>query len=144
MRSSSCWRICAECTRSNSGRSSSRLNDVNCMPAEITVGTPLLTINEGTTFMVTDLDGQISADSELGVFANDTRYVSYYAISADGNPWRRLSSAATTHYSSRAYLISDGFSTEVDSIPNGRVGLIVTRTLTAGIYGYLDVINYGI
>jgi glycogen debranching enzyme len=114
------------------------------MPAEITVGTPLLTINEGTTFMVTDLDGQISADSELGVFANDTRYVSYYAISADGNPWRRLSSAATTHYSSRAYLISDGFATEVGSIPSGTVGLVVTRTIDAGIHEDLDVTNYGL
>jgi len=35
--------------------------------------------------MVTDLDGQIAADSELGVFADDTRFVSYYSISADGN-----------------------------------------------------------
>ena len=114
------------------------------MPAEISVGTPLLTINEGTTFMVTDLDGQISADSELGVFANDTRYVSYYAISADGSPWRRLSSAATTHYSSRAYLISDGFETEAGSIPSGTVGLVVTRTIDAGIHEDLDVTNYGL
>jgi N-terminal domain of (some) glycogen debranching enzymes len=47
------------------------------MPTQISVGTPLLTINEGTTFMVTDQDGQIAADSELGVFADDTRFVSY-------------------------------------------------------------------
>jgi hypothetical protein len=60
------------------------------MPTEIRVGTPLLTINEGATFMVTDLDGQMAAESELGVFADDTRFVSYYSISADGNAWRRL------------------------------------------------------
>ena len=114
------------------------------MPTEITVGTPLLTINEGTTFMVTDLDGQISADSELGVFADDTRFVSYYAISADGNRWRRLSSATTTHYKSRAYLICDGFETEAGAIPSGTVGLEVTRTIDEGIHEDLDVTNYGL
>jgi glycogen debranching enzyme len=114
------------------------------MPTEITVGTPLLTINEGTTFMVTDLDGQISADSELGVFANDTRFVSYYAISADGHAWLRLSSAATTHYTSRAYLICDGFETEAGTIPSGTLGLVVSRTIDDGIHEDLDVTNYGL
>ena len=114
------------------------------MPQEISVGTPLLTINDGTTFMVTDLDGQIAADSELGVFAYDTRFVSYYAISADGNPWARLSSATTTHYTSRAYLICDGFETEAGAIPSGTVGLIITRTIDEGIHEDLDVTNYGL
>src|SRR6476620_7910578 len=114
------------------------------MPTEISVGTPLLTINEGTTFMVTDLDGQIVADSELGVFADDTRFVNYYSISADGNPWRRLTSATTTHYASRAYLICDAFETEGGVIPSGTVGLVVTRTIDEGIHEDLDVTNYGL
>jgi glycogen debranching enzyme len=114
------------------------------MPIDITVGTPLLTINQGTTFMVTDLDGQIAADSELGVFADDTRFVSFYAISADGHAWRRLTSAATTHYASRAYLISDAFETEAGAIPTGTVGLVVSRTVHDGIHEDLDITNYGL
>jgi hypothetical protein len=39
------------------------------MPAEISVGSPVLTINQGSTFMVTDLNGEIDANSEAGVFA---------------------------------------------------------------------------
>jgi glycogen debranching enzyme len=114
------------------------------MPMEISVGTPLLTINQGTTFMVTDLDGQIAADSDLGAFADDTRFVSFYAISADGNAWRRLTSAATTHYASRAYLINDAFDTEVGAIPSGTVGLVVSRTVHDGIHEDLDITNYGL
>lgn len=114
------------------------------MAVEISVGTSLLTINEGATFMVTDLDGQIAADSELGVFADDTRFVSYYAISADGHPWRRLTSAATTHYASRAYLISDAFETEAGTIPGGTVGLVVSRTICDGIHEDLEIVNYGL
>ena len=34
--------------------------------------------------MVIALAGQIQPDSEQGVFADDTRIVSYYAISANG------------------------------------------------------------
>ena len=113
------------------------------MPTEISVGTPLLTINEGATFMVTDLDGQIAADSELGVFADDTRFVSYYSISADGNAWRRLTSATPTHYASRAYLVSNAFETEAGTIPSGTVGLVVSRTIHDGIHEDLDLTNYG-
>src|SRR6266571_2397359 len=63
------------------------------MPVEIAVGPPLLSINHGATFMVTDLGGEIQADTEQGVFADDTRFVSYYAIFASGLPWQRLNSA---------------------------------------------------
>ena len=50
----------------------------------INVGPPVLAINQGQTFMVSDLGGEIAAESEHGVFAGDTRFLSYYAISANG------------------------------------------------------------
>lgn len=61
--------------------------------------------------MLTDLNGAIAADSELGVFASDTRFVSHYAIFANGQPWRRLTSAATTYCAARIYLTNDPFAT---------------------------------
>jgi len=67
------------------------------MPVEIAVGPPVLSINQDATFMVTGLDGQIEGDTELGVYADDTRFVSYWAIFADGAPWLRLTSAATAY-----------------------------------------------
>lgn len=41
------------------------------MPIEVSVGPPVLTINQGSTFMVTEQDGQTTTKGELGVFAND-------------------------------------------------------------------------
>ena len=41
------------------------------MPVEIVIGPPLLSINLGATFMVTDLGGEIQAETEQGVFADD-------------------------------------------------------------------------
>lgn len=59
------------------------------MSVQISVGPPVLTINQGSTFMVTDLNGEIAAESEQGVFAGDTRFVSYYAVFANDEPWSR-------------------------------------------------------
>ena len=39
------------------------------MPVQITVGPPVITINQGSTFMVTDQRGEIDSESEQGVFA---------------------------------------------------------------------------
>ena len=61
------------------------------MPIKISVGLPVLTINHGSTFMVTDLNGGIQPDSEQGVFAADTRLVSHWAIYANGESWDRHS-----------------------------------------------------
>jgi hypothetical protein len=37
------------------------------VPTEISVGPAVLTINNSATFMVTDLNGEIAADSEQGL-----------------------------------------------------------------------------
>ncbi len=82
------------------------------MPVEISVGPPVLTINQGSTFMVTDLNGEIAAESEQGVFAGDTRFVSYYEVFANGERWVRLTSSATSYYAARIYLTNPIFETE--------------------------------
>jgi glycogen debranching enzyme len=113
------------------------------MPVEISVGPPVLTINQGNTFMVTDLNGEIAADSELGVFANDTRFVSYYAIFANGYPWVRLTSATPMYYAARIYFTNPRFVTEQGDIPAGTLSLVISRTVGEGIHEDLDITNYG-
>jgi glycogen debranching enzyme len=114
------------------------------MPVEIAVGTPLLTINHGATFMVTGLGGEIQADTEQGVFADDTRFVSYYAIFANGTPWQRLSSAATEYYAARLYLSNAVVATEDGHIPAGTLSLVISRTIDDGIHEDLDLVNHGL
>src|SRR3970040_838311 len=50
------------------------------MPIEVKVGPPVLTINQGSTFIVTDERGEIDPESEQGVFAGDTRFVSFHRL----------------------------------------------------------------
>jgi len=114
------------------------------MPVEISVGPPILTINQGSTFMVTDLNGEIAAESEMGVFAADTRFVSYYAIFANGQPWVRLSSSATAYYAARIYLTNPPLITEEGDVVGGTLGLVISRSIGDGIHEDLDVTNHSL
>jgi glycogen debranching enzyme len=114
------------------------------MPVEISVGPPVLTINQGNMFMVTDLGGEITSDSEMGVFAHDTRFLSYYAISANGEPWERLSSATSTYYAAKIYLTNRQFSTEDGDVQANTISLIISREISNGISERLEVSNYGL
>src|SRR5438477_5245319 len=114
------------------------------MGVEIALGPPVLSINHGATFMVTDLGGEIQADTDQGVFADDTRFVSYYAIFANGLSWQRLNSAATSYYEARVYLMNDVVPTEDGDIPEGALSLVIDRTVSDGIHEDLDVANHSL
>ncbi len=114
------------------------------MPVQVSVGVPVLTINHGSTFMVTDLNGEIAGESAMGIFAEDTRFVSYYAISANGQPWTRLSSSATSYHSALIYLANPQLPTEEGEIPEGTLLLSIGRGVEDGIHEDLDVTNYGL
>ncbi len=114
------------------------------MPAKISVGPPVLTINQGSTFMVTDQGGEIATDSEQGLFAGDTRFVSYYNISANGEPWLRLTSSPISYYAAQIYLTNKTLATEDGDIPEGSLRLTITRSVGEGIHEDLDVTNYSL
>src|SRR5215831_4630786 len=113
------------------------------MPVEIAVGPPVLSINNGATFMVTDIAGEIQPDTDQGLFADDTRFVSYYAIFANGMPWQRLTSAVTAYYAARFYLTNPRLATEDGNVPAGTLSLVISRTISEGVHEDLDVTNHG-
>jgi glycogen debranching enzyme len=94
--------------------------------------------------MVTDLGGEIAAESEQGVFADDTRFLSYYAIFANGERWVRLSSSPVSYYAARVYLTNPPFSTEEGDVPAGKLGLLISRAVGEGIHEDLDLTNHGL
>lgn len=114
------------------------------MPAEISVGPAVLTINQGSTFMVTELDGSITAESDQGIYSSDTRFVSYYKISANGTPWQRLTSSAMTYYASRSYLTNAAFETEDGPVAESVLSLVLARSIAEGIHEDVDIRNYGL
>jgi len=112
------------------------------VPLDLQVGPPVLAINQGSTFVVSDLDGGISDRSEMGVFASDTRFVSYWSCAANGEPWERLASAATAYNSCRVYLSNPPLLTEEGEVAEGTLGLTIDRVVGEGVHEHLDLANY--
>ena len=69
--------------------------------------------------------------------------MSYYAISANGVPWQRLTSAVTAYYAARFYLTNRAIATEDGNVPAGTLSLVISRTVGEGIHEDLDVTNHG-
>jgi hypothetical protein len=111
---------------------------------EVKVGPSVLTINQGSTFMVTDQHGEIDPASEQGVFAGDTRFVNHYKLFIDGAPWELLTSSAVNYYAARIYLANPEIATDAGTIRARELGLVVTRTIGDGIHEDLDLTNYSL
>jgi len=114
------------------------------MAVEVTVGPPVLTINHGSTFMVTDPVGEIAADSEQGVFCADTRFVSVYRMFANGTPWLLLTSGTPTYYLARIHLMNGAFETEDGVVPRSTLSMTITRAVGEGIHEDIELANYGL
>jgi glycogen debranching enzyme len=112
------------------------------MPVEVKVGPPVLTINHGSTFMVTDERGEIRTESEQGVFLDDTRFVSYYRLYVNGLPWDLLTSAAVSYYAARFELANPAITTEFGEIAAHDLGLTVRRQVADGIHEDFDIHSY--
>jgi glycogen debranching enzyme len=117
------------------------------MTVKINVGPPVLTINRGSTFMVTDYRGQIDPLQAQGVFADDTRFVSGYRLSINGKPWERISSATVSYHSDRLYLtnplLQAAFGDKV-AVGAGSLELKLVRAVDEGIHETFAVTNYGL
>jgi glycogen debranching enzyme len=111
---------------------------------EVRVGPPVLTINQGSTFMVTDERGEIDPESEQGIFSADTRFVSFYQLYINQARWELLTSATTSYYAARLYLTNPPINTEEGEIAAHQVGLTVTRSVGDGVHEDLDVTNYSL
>ena len=106
------------------------------------MGPPVLAINQGSTFMVSDLNGDIRDKSELGVFSADTRFVSYWSCEANGERWTRLTSSPTFYNACRVYLTNPALMTEEGPVQEGTLELTIDRVVGDGVHEHLDLANY--
>lgn len=113
------------------------------MAIEVRVGPPLVTINHGSTFILSEQDGSITPHTDQGIYSRDTRYVSGYRFYADGKRWALQNSGAVAYFAFRAYLINPKIVTELGEIPAGTVELLFNRWVREGIHEDFDLHNYG-
>lgn len=113
------------------------------MAIEVTVGPLQLTINRGNTFVLSEPNGSVTADSDQGFYCRDTRYVSNYELYADGEHWVLQNSSAIAYYASRAYLYNPHIQTEYGEIGRSTLSLIFTRAVKDSIVEEFEIHNYG-
>jgi glycogen debranching enzyme len=114
------------------------------MAIEVTVGPPLITINRGDTFVLSEPDGCITPYTDQGIYSRDTRYVSNYKIFADGQHWILQNSGALAYYASRVYLTNPRIVTEYNEIEPATLSLILDRAVSDGIHEDFEIHNYSL
>ncbi|WHZ23824.1 MAG: hypothetical protein OJF47_002936 [Nitrospira sp.] len=112
------------------------------MGLKVTVGPPVVTINCGSTFLLSEFDGSITDATDQGFYSQDTRYISRYQLSINGAPWVLLNSGAVAYYASRTYLVNPKILTDQGLIAAGTVGLVLGRRVGESFHEDLDIRNY--
>ena len=112
------------------------------MALKVIVGPPVITINHGHAFLVSEFDGSVTDASDQGFYARDTRYISRYQLYIDGEPWTLLNSGAVTYYASRTCLVNPRIVTDHGVIAAGTLGLMLGRMIGEGLHEDIDIRNY--
>jgi hypothetical protein len=108
----------------------------------IKVGPPVVTIHQGSTFMITTASSEISPDAELGLFAEDTRLISGYRLLVDRQPWTVATSAAVSYFGARYVFLSPKILASDGSVEPGKIELMLERTVENGFHEDFDITNY--
>ena len=112
------------------------------MDTEIKVGPPVITISQGRTFMVTTRTGEIRPDTDEGVYALDTRFVSFYRLYINRVPLEVINSSQLTFYAARCHLTNPKINTEGGIIDAQTLSISVDRLVDEGIHEEFEIINY--
>jgi glycogen debranching enzyme len=112
------------------------------MPIEIKVTSPGITISQGRTFMVTDEQGEINPNGDQGVYALDTRFISFYRLYINRMAWKLVNSSQVSFYASRMYLTNDPVETEEGEILGHTLNLTLNRMVGEGIHEEFEIISY--
>ncbi|HXR65161.1 MAG TPA: glycogen debranching N-terminal domain-containing protein [Ktedonobacteraceae bacterium] len=112
------------------------------MPIEIRVGPPTITISQGRTFMVTTQKGGIQASTNQGVYALDTRFISFYRLYINRTPLSVINSSQLSFYAARFHLTNPSIETEGGSIAAQTLRVTLNRLVSEGIHEDIEVANY--
>ncbi len=112
------------------------------MPIEIKVGPPTITISQGRTFMVTTQAGEVMPSTDQGVYAFDTRFISYYRIYINRNPLQVVNASQLSFYASRFHLTNPLINTEGGVLDANTVRVTINRIVNGGIHEDIDIANY--
>src|SRR5690348_6923271 len=101
---------------------------------------PLVSILDGNTFVVSDARGDIeeSTSDPTGLFSYDTRFLSHWVLTVDGERLRALSTDDLQYFETRFFLVPDTGTVYVDA----NRSIIRKRAVGDGFREELTVFNH--
>lgn len=112
------------------------------MPTKVTVNSGLITINDGSSFLVTASDGSIDENLPQGFFVWDTRLISYYEISINRYRLSLLASSNITHHNALYQFTNPQLPIINGSLPPGSLLVTVRRNIVEGMHKDINITNY--
>lgn len=112
------------------------------MPIEIRVGPPTITISQGRTFMVTTHTGEILSNTPQGVYAMDTRFISFYRIYINRVPLELNDFNQLSFYAARIHLTNPQIDIEENTLPPHTLRVSINRRVNENIDEDITLANY--
>jgi glycogen debranching enzyme len=104
----------------------------------ILMAIPVL-INRDTTFLISDESGDITDGAELGLYVDDTRVLSRYALTVDGHQPVLLAARPTEPSVSLHFLTNPA----LDGATRGSLTIVRRRCIDDGLVDDIEITNYG-
>jgi glycogen debranching enzyme len=104
------------------------------------VSGPLVQILDGNTFVVSDERGDIEASSTdpTGLFSYDTRFLSKWVLTIDGQKLNPLSTDDLNYFETRFFLVPGTGTVYVDS----KLSVIRQRAVAHGFHEQVTLLNH--
>lgn len=112
------------------------------MPTKVSVNSGQITINDGSTFLVTDSYGLIDDRLAQGFFVCDTRLISYYEVSLNRDRLLLLASSPLNHHSALHQFSNSTLRTVKGTLPQGRLMVSIRRDIVRGMHEDIDITNH--
>lgn len=112
------------------------------MPTKVYVNSGQVTINDGSTFLVTNSEGLIDDNLAQGFFVHDTRLISYYEVSINRDRLILLASSPLNHHSALYQFKNAPLYTVNGLVPEGQLVVSIRRDIAGGMHEDIDITNY--
>ncbi len=115
---------------------------LHSMPTKVTINSGLITINDGSSFLVTASDGSVDDNQPQGFFVRDTRLISYYEISLNRYKLLLLASSNISHHSALYQFTNPQLATINGDLPSGSLLVTIRRDIVGGMHEDIDITNH--
>jgi glycogen debranching enzyme len=115
----------------------------------VIVGPSTITINHNDRFLIAQPDATLAPTDDVGFFARDTRFVSGYRVTLNGQPPLLINASRIEHFSARYEFTTPDLplgtgvlGSRAASLPARSVGMRLDRTISEGIHEDYDLTSY--